>query len=377
MVQNHLDKLYDDCYQCKITKPLPKTIHLHSKCAPVDHPGHYFHADVIKRAKQKIFIIRDQFSSLTAAQLIPTEQAKDLKTAIINLTTTIRLAPDITIRVDAATAFQALVKDKGLAELGILIELGDVHNKNSNAVVDKACAELEEELTKLHPAAEQLLPTAVAKAVLLLNRKIRRKGQFTAQEIHFSRDHVTQQNLLLDDTAIRQSQLAAHNLAPPPTSTHHPQPGDTVVTVNKPPKHTAWDVFIVTDATPAAVTMQKLDNLFLPSTTLRPKLHTTSPQLLHTIHRSYHLQQKLLPITQQCTPTVVPAATWSPIPPSYYKQEQDPEEDESLEDEQPPIIPPLHGWLQEQRQAAAAARQARQNAIAAYVQPPLPTSSPT
>ena len=105
---------------------------------PVDHPGHYFHADVIKRAKQKIFIIRDQFSSLTAAQLIPTEQAKDLKTAIINLTTTIRLAPDITIRVDAATAFQALVKDKGLAELGILIELGDVHNKNSNAVVDKA-----------------------------------------------------------------------------------------------------------------------------------------------------------------------------------------------------------------------------------------------
>ena len=124
------------------------------------------------------------------------------------------------------------------------------------------------------------------------------------------------------------------------------------------------------------VTIQKLDNLFLPSTTLRPKLHTTSPQLLHNIHRSYHLQQKLLPIAQQCTPTVVPAATWSPIPPSYYKQEQDPEEDESLEDEQPPIIPPLHGWLQEQQQAAAAARQAGQNAIAAYVQPPLPPPPP-
>ena len=151
--------------------------------------------------------MRDQFSSLTTATLVKSEQAEDLKEAIILLTTPIRMSPYITIRVDAATAFQVLTKDKDLPDLGIKIELGDVHNKNSNAVVDRACAELEEELTKLYPSAEQLQPASVAKALLLLNKKIRRKDKLTAQEIHFSRDHVTHQNLLLDDTTLRESQL--------------------------------------------------------------------------------------------------------------------------------------------------------------------------
>ena len=372
MVQQHIDKLYDDCYQCKLTKQLPKANHQHSHCTPVDHPGCYFHADIIKRSKQKIFIMRDQFSSLTTATLVKSEQAEDLKEAIILLTTPIRLSSNITIRVDAATAFQSLAKDKDLLDLGITIEIGDVHNKNSNAVVDRACAELEEELTKLHPSAEQLQPTSVAKAILLLNKKIRRKDKLTAQEIHFSRDHVTHQNLLLDDASIRDSQLTARQLSEPVQPQHQPQAGDTVVTTNKRPKHKARDVFIVTNATPQAVTMQKLDNLFSTTTTLRPKLHTTAPHLLHTLHRAYQLPQQPDHIQPTTTAPSPPPIPWSPISPAYYQQHEDPEEEEQVEDNRQQINLPMHNWLQAQRQAAAVAHQEGQNALAAYIPPPPP-----
>ena len=286
--------------------------------------------------------MRDQFSSLTTATLVKSEQAEDLKEAIILLTTPIRLSSNITIRVDAATAFQSLAKDKDLLDLGITIEIGDVHNKNSNAVVDRACAELEEELTKLHPSAEQLQPTSVAKAILLLNKKIRRKDKLTAQEIHFSRDHITHQNLLLDDASIRDSQLTARQLSEPVQPQHQPQAGDTVVTTNKRPKHKARDVFIVTNATPQAVTMQKLDNLFSTTTTLRPKLHTTAPHLLHTLHRAYQLPQQPDHIQPTTTAPSPPPTPWSPISPAYYQQHEDPEEEEQVEDNRQQIILPMH-----------------------------------
>jgi hypothetical protein len=105
MVQNQLDTLYEECFQCKVQAKLPKPEKNHSSCTQTNHPGEYMHADVIKRHQQKIFILRDQFSSLTSTTLINSEQAADLKSAIINLTSPIRLAPQITVRTDNATGF--------------------------------------------------------------------------------------------------------------------------------------------------------------------------------------------------------------------------------------------------------------------------------
>ena len=149
-----------------------------------------------------------------------------------------------------------------------------------------------------------------------------------------------------------------------------------VVTRNKPPKHKARDVFIVTNATPQAVTMQKLDNLFSTATTLRPKLHTTAPHLLRTLHRVYHLPQQADHTEAITAPSSSPPP-WSPISPAYYQQQEDPEEEEEvLENDCQRIIQPMHNWLQEQRQATAAARQDGQNAIAAYIPPPPPPPPP-
>ena len=74
---------------------------------------------------------------------MPSEQSQDLKEALISLTSPIRLADNITVRVDAATGFQALKLHPDISQLGIDIQVGDTHNENSNAVVDKSCLELE------------------------------------------------------------------------------------------------------------------------------------------------------------------------------------------------------------------------------------------
>ena len=246
MVQNQIDSLHQDCYQCKTSTPLPKPPTSHTTCTDMAHPGKFFHADVIRRERQKIFIIRDNFSSLTSATLVPTEQAEDLKHPTISLTSPIRLADNITVRVDAATGFQALKHSPDIIQLGIDIQIGNAHNKNSNTVVDKACHELETEINKLQPTGGTISLATLAQDVLFINQKIRRSDQLTATEIHFSRDRITKNNIVLDDSQIRQSQLKNRNMSLP---TPKPQPvaaGDTVLLANKPQKHHNRDFYLVT-----------------------------------------------------------------------------------------------------------------------------------
>ena len=305
MVQQHIDTIYTECYQCKIQANLPKPTTHHTACKEINHPGQYFHADVIRREKQKIFLIRDNFSSLVVASFIDTEQKHHLKAALITLTNPIRLAPNITVRVDNATGFQALVKDTDLADLGITVELTDTHNKNANAVVDRACSEIEAEITKLQPQGGEISESKLAKALLILNTKIRRHDKLSATEIHFSRDQTTSSNLALDDYQIRQSQLTSRKLDTTDQPKSTIKQGDTVVLAEKPPKHTVRDVFIVTGTDKQQVTMQKLANPFTDKTALRSKLHVTTSELLHPIHQpcqQVHPIQQLAKQTPQLGP---------------------------------------------------------------------------
>jgi hypothetical protein len=284
MVQQHLDNLYQDCYQCKATAVLPIAKPTHTACTPVQHPGQYFHADVIRREKQKILIIRDNFSSLVAATIIPTEQAADIKSALITLTSTMRLSSQITVRTDAATGFQALVQDQDLHSIGIQIQLGDVINKNSNAVADRACLELEQEITKLQRQAGPITLTTLAEAVLILNRKVRRPDKLTAMEIHYARSQTDLHNLILKDDKLRQSQLQIRQNSNP-QSPAPLQPGDTVVLKQRPSKHMARDMFIVTSVTDRSTNIQKI----APASNtmhLRSKTYSTAPAFLQLVHRA-------------------------------------------------------------------------------------------
>ena len=72
-LDSHLTYLYLNCYPCSILQRLPNTEVKHESKAEVSHPHRYFHADVVRRSRQKILLLKDHFSSLHTAMLIPTE----------------------------------------------------------------------------------------------------------------------------------------------------------------------------------------------------------------------------------------------------------------------------------------------------------------
>ena len=285
MVQNQLDALYQDCYQCKTTTPLPNSCNTHAVCTDVPHPGQFFHTDIIRRERQKIFILRDNFSSLTSATLVPSKQSDDLKEAIISLTSPIHMADNITVRVDTATGFQALKMHSDITQLGIELQIGDAHNKNSNAVVDKACQELEAGINRLQPTGGVITLATLNQAILFVNQ-IRRSDKLTATEIHFARDRITKDNIILDDHQIRQSQLSGRNLTQPSAASQHVAPGDTVMVTNNPQKHHNRNFYPVTATKDNSVSMQKITPGPSGNINLQPKVHTTTQSQLHPAYKA-------------------------------------------------------------------------------------------
>ena len=208
-----LDILYSECHFCQTQMKIP-SVTTHHTVNDVKVPGSSFHADVIKRATQKIFIVRDNFSSFTMAKIIPSENHSSLKQALIDLIIPFKLVGSVTVKVDNATGFIPLLEDKDpdLAKLGIKLIATDVFNKNENSVVDKGCLELEQELVRLEPEGRQINNITLQTAVQVLNSKLRRNGQISAYEIYFNRNMHTGNSLNLDFDVIKQKQTENRNL---------------------------------------------------------------------------------------------------------------------------------------------------------------------
>ena len=102
-LDQHIENLYSNCYACSVLQPLPKVQVPSDSKAEVAHPHQYFHADVIRRAKQYILLLVDHFSSFQVAKLIPSEKACDLKEGVILLSAGVRHPGKITIKADNAT----------------------------------------------------------------------------------------------------------------------------------------------------------------------------------------------------------------------------------------------------------------------------------
>ena len=124
----------------------------------------------------------------------------DTVKCLIQVTTPIRNSALVKIRTDRAPAFQSLVKskDNSLETNGIILELGDDLNKNSNGIVDGKIQELEEKLKRISPKGEEITIGQLAQAVTLLNNRVRNQ-KLTSSEIHFSCDMIRGENLNLDD----------------------------------------------------------------------------------------------------------------------------------------------------------------------------------
>ena len=146
-----------------------------------------------------------------------------------------------------------------MEKLQITLVKTDEINKNSNAVIDKGCQELEEAIKKLEPEGKQITNSTLKLAILnLKNSKLRRRGKLSAYEIHSSRDQVTGDNMKLDDTQLRENQLKTRETKQASSLTPEVHVGDTVVTRSRDDKHSAKDMYIVTNKSKENVEIQKI-----------------------------------------------------------------------------------------------------------------------
>ena len=184
-------------------------------------------------------------------------EREDLKNGLILLLSSMRKPARIHVTVDNAPGFASLIsrKDKDLEMLHVVLLPTDEFNKNSNAVIDKGCQELEEEVTKLVPDESKLTQTILAKAVLQLNKKIRRKGNISAYKIHTAKDLYTGENLKQVDN---QLQIRKDQNIKTEGFAEDVHLVDTVIVRNKRDKHKARDMFLVTGKEGEQVEVQKI-----------------------------------------------------------------------------------------------------------------------
>lgn len=192
------------CYHCNSIKDVPKSFIEQSSCEPPSHVGINYAADIIRRCKQKIFILRETTTSYTLAQMINNETKAEVTSALIHLCNIMKpskLAP-IKVRLDPAPAHQSMFnnisKDTLLSYNNITLELGRSVNPNKNPVIDRAIKEFHRELITINKSGGPVTSTEMSQAVACLNSRIRSTGM-SAYELWTQRDQETGDQLPIND----------------------------------------------------------------------------------------------------------------------------------------------------------------------------------
>ena len=330
-LDKHLDLLYQNCYKCSIIQKIPKQIIPNETKTVVTGPQTHFHADVIKRSTQNILLLQDHFSSYQDAMILDSEKAADLKEGLISLSSTMRRPSDIFISIDNSPGFKSLLSniDNDLKMLKINLVKTDEINKNSNAVVDKGCQELENEIKRLEPGGLKISLATLKLAVMNLNSKLRRRGNISAYEIHSARDQNTGTNMNLNDESLRENQLEKRKDKVTNMKTEEVIVGDTVRIANKTDKHKASEMFIVTAKENNDVEVQKiLHPLQKTPAKLMSKIYKTNQKHLVTVHRPEFPKEVDLDEPEVCNEVKVEMKRWNPINQHFYKGCESDDEDE-------------------------------------------------
>ena len=209
-----IEHVTNSCHLCASLKRIPHTLIEQSTNKPPDAIGNIFAADVVKRERQLILVVRETVTSYTSSCLINNEQCHTLRDALIQLCTTIRPVegPPMIIRTDPAPGFRSLEKDNTLHRNGITIDIGRVKNPNKNPVAEKAIQELESEILRQQPTGGPITSLTLSVATARLNSRIRSRG-LSAWEMWTQRDQFTHTQLPITDRQliIEQHQLRKSN----------------------------------------------------------------------------------------------------------------------------------------------------------------------
>ena len=195
-----VSRVSDGCHSSAALRNSPTARIDQSTSLPPDAIGRSFAADVIKRSRQLIFVLRETVTSYSSSLLLEDERHQTLRNAIVKLCLEMRPmdGPPSVIRTDPAPGFKALVNDPLLEKHRITIELGQAKNSNKNPVAERAVQELETELLRQEPLGGAVSPLTLAVATSALNARIRPRG-LSSREVWTQRDQFSNKQLPLAD----------------------------------------------------------------------------------------------------------------------------------------------------------------------------------
>ena len=133
-----IDDVATLCHTCSSLKNVQSAREHQTTSDPPHGVCTQFAADVIRREKQFIFLLRDVVTSYTWTTLISDEQSVTLRTALLKLCIPIRPidGPRSIVRVDPAPGFKSLKDDTLLESHNIILDVGREKNKNKNPVAE-------------------------------------------------------------------------------------------------------------------------------------------------------------------------------------------------------------------------------------------------
>ena len=195
-----VEQVSDRCHACAALRQTPTARIEQSTSPPPDRVGQSFAADVIKRCRQLILVLRESVTAYTVTLLLTDERHQTLRDGLIQLCIQLRPmdGPPAVIRTDPAPGFKALVDDKLLHQHRITLELGRAKNPNKNPVAEKAILELEGELLRQDPLGGAVTQLTLSVATASLNSRICVQG-LSSREMWTQRDQFTNDQIPLED----------------------------------------------------------------------------------------------------------------------------------------------------------------------------------
>ena len=178
-----LTRVTSNCHTCASLKKLPSSLITQSSENPPETVGVSVAADVIKRNKQLILLLRECSTSCTATCPISDETHATLRDAITRLLIELHPldVPRAVICVDSAPGFLSHARNDSLKHLNVWFDVGLVTNLNKNPVAEKAVQELESEFRQM-PRGGPVSSTDLAVATARLNLRLRNHGR-SAREL--------------------------------------------------------------------------------------------------------------------------------------------------------------------------------------------------
>ena len=164
------DKIIEDikknCDLCQSLAQIPQEIENFKPNEVPDHPGMAFTVDIMKYNTKVVVVATDNFSGFLSTAMIKSEEHDQLLEGIILTVIPFKTSSLSKVRVDQAPGFK---KVADLADIGIVLELGDQKNKNSLALVDRKMQELQTEIKKIAPSNNTINIKILAQATATVN----------------------------------------------------------------------------------------------------------------------------------------------------------------------------------------------------------------